>query len=138
MALVTKDTIKAYMTERPYLVSVQTTDRDVQSAFFDVMEAYVNKFLPDYSDAYEVYDETSYNTAVGDLTFARLLYADIMKAGYAVVRARHNNTSVATNDEQRKSAFRYRRMGVARLELLRDLNKLTEDVKYVPILGEEI
>lgn len=139
MALVSKETIKAYMIERPYPLSIQTTDRDVQSAYVDVIESYVNKFLPDYTEeGYIVYDENAYNMAVADLTFARLLYADVMKAGYAVVRARHDNTSQATNDEQRKSAFRYRRMGIARLELLRCLNKMDEDVCYVPILGEEI
>lgn len=139
MALVTSDTIKEMLLQRPYLVSSQTTDRDVVAAFYDIMFAYVNQILPNYNeDDYEVYDESEYNAAVCDLTFARLCYGDVSKAGYAVVRARHDNTSQATNQEQRKTARIYRRIGVRRLELLRALNQLDEDYTTIPVLGEEI
>ena len=139
MALINKDTIKLALTERPYLVSLQTTDRDVQSAFNDIMFAYVNRVLPNYNDeTYIVYDETNYNAAVCDLTFARLIYADVMKTGYAVVRAQHQNTQMAVEQEMKKTARQYRRMGIARLEMLRALADMDENYELLPILGEEI
>lgn len=137
--VITAETIKSALLSRPYLVSIQTTERDVKAAFFDIMAAYVNRILPFYNEEdYECYDVDEYNSGICDLTFARLCYNDVVKVGYAVGRSQHDNITQATNQDQRRTARIYRRMGVAKLERLRILNGMDENYTLLPILGEEI